>query len=89
MLQNKAFIFWCARVTMNERWASHGLTKFEDSDFENILINEKSHKSIWIFDISYETLICPKPLTIKFDEIDGFIRTYHGTRYLVLLGPEK
>ena len=40
-----------------------------------------------IYDISYKTLIGPKPLRLRFDKIDGFIRTYNGTRYLVLLGP--
>ena len=34
-------------------------------------------------------MIGPKPLLIRFNEIDGFIRIYYGTRYLVLLGPEK
>ena len=36
-----------------------------------------------------KTLIGPKPLCIRFDKIDGFIRIYDGTRYLVLLCPEK
>ena len=30
-----------------------------------------------------------KPLRIRFDKRDGFIAVYDGTRYLVLLGPEK
>ena len=42
-----------------------------------------------IYDISYKTLIGPKPLRNRFDNIDGFIRIYDGTRYLVLPGPEK
>ena len=29
-----------------------------------------------------------KPLHIRFDEVDGFIRVYDGIRYLVLFGPE-
>ena len=65
------------------------IIKLEDFDFDNILIDEKSHENILINDISYQTLIVPKPLCIRFDKIDGFIRTYGGTRYLVLLGPEK
>ena len=28
-------------------------------------------------------------MRIRFDKIDGFIKIYHGTRYVVLLGPEK
>ena len=42
-----------------------------------------------IYDISYKTLIDPKPLSIRFDKIDGFIRIYDGTRYLTLFGSEK
>ena len=30
-----------------------------------------------------------KAFRIRIDKIDGFIRTYDGIRYLVLLGPEK
>ena len=28
-------------------------------------------------------------MRIRFDKIDGFIRVYDGTKYLVLFGPEK
>ena len=42
-----------------------------------------------IYDISYKTLIGAKPLRIRFDEIDGFIRVYDGTSYLVLFGGDK
>ena len=31
------------------------------------------------FMISYKTLIDPKPLRIRFDKIDGFIRIFSGT----------
>ena len=34
-------------------------------------------------------MIGAKPLRISFDEVDGFIRVYDGTRYLVLFGLEK
>ena len=37
----------------------------------------------------YGTLIGPKPLRIRFDKIDGFIRVYVRSRYLVSLGTEK
>ena len=30
-----------------------------------------------------------KPLRIRFNKIDGFIRVYDGTRYLVLFGSKK
>ena len=42
-----------------------------------------------IYDISYKTLIDPKPLRIRFYKIDEFIRTYDGTRYLTLFDSEK
>ena len=34
-------------------------------------------------------MIDAKPLRIKFDKTDGFIRTYDGTRYLLLFRSEK
>ena len=42
-----------------------------------------------IYDISYKTLIAPKPLQFRFDKIDGFIKIYDESKYLNLLGPEK
>ena len=42
-----------------------------------------------IYDNSYKNLIDPKPLRIRFDKIDGFIRIYDGARYLTLFGSEK
>ena len=50
---------------------------------------EKSYENILIYDISYKTLIGPKPLRIRFNQIDGFIRVCDGARSLVLFGPEK
>ena len=34
-------------------------------------------------------MIVAKPLRIRFDKVDGFIRVYDGTRYLVLFGGGK
>ena len=42
-----------------------------------------------IYDISNKTLIGGKILRVKYDKVDGFVRVYDGTRYLVLFGPEK
>ena len=61
----------------------------EDFYFEKILIDEKSYTNILVYDISYKTLSGSKPLRIRFDEVDGFIRVYDGTRYLTLLGSQK
>ena len=59
------------------------MIKFEDFDFDNISIDEKSNENTLIYDISYKTL------RIRFDKINGSIRVYDGTRYLVLFGPEN
>ena len=39
--------------------------------------------------MSYKTSIGTRPLCIRFDKVDGFIRVFDRTRYLVLFGPEK
>ena len=60
-----------------------------DTDFSNVLLNEKSYKTyiyILIYDISYKTYMGSKPLCIRFHEIDGFIKIYDGIRYLLLFG---
>ena len=66
-----------------------GIIKLEDFDLDNILIDENAHENTLIYNISYKTLIDPNPLRIRFDKIDGFIRTYDGTRYLILFTSEK
>ena len=63
--------------------------KLEYFDLDNIFIDQKSQKYILIYDISYKSLIDPKPLRIEFYKIDEFIRTHDGTRYLILFGSEK
>ena len=50
---------------------------------------KKSYENILVYYKSYKILIGAKPLGIRFDKLDGFIRIYHGTRYLVLFGSEK
>ena len=64
------------------------IIKLEDLDLDNILIDEKSHENIFIYDISYKTLIDPKPLRI-FDKADGLIKIYDGTTHLALFNSEK
>ena len=65
------------------------IIKLEYFDLDNILIYEKSHENILIYDISCKTLVDPKPLHIRFDQIDGIIRIYDGIRYLTLFGSEN
>ena len=65
------------------------IIKIEDFDLNNILIDEKSYENILIYNILYKSLIDSKPLHIRFNKIDGSIRGYDGTRYLVLFAGEK
>ena len=53
------------------------------------MLDKKSHENILVFDIPYKTLTGAKPLRIKLNKVDGFIRVYDGPRYLVLVGSEK
>ena len=58
-----------------------------DTDF-NILLNgklyEEKFKNILIYDISYKTSMGAKPLRVRFNKIDGFIKIHNNIRYLVL-----
>ena len=56
-------------------------------NFDNVLIDEKSSKSILIYDISYKDLLGSNLTHIRFDEINGFIKV--GIMYLVLFDPER
>ena len=52
-----------------------------------ILLGEKLYKTyenILIYDILYKHFMGAKPLCIRFDEIDRFIKIYDEIRYLVL-----
>ena len=42
-----------------------------------------------VYEILCKTLFGSKPLDIRFDEEDWFIRIYEGVRFLVLFGSEK
>ena len=57
--------------------------------FGSILIHEKSYENILDYNISYKFLIGTKPLRIRLDKVEGFIRVNDGTRYLISFGPEK
>ena len=65
------------------------MPKFEDFDFGNILLDEKSYKNILIYEVLYQTLTGAKPLHIIFDKADEFVRDHDETKYLVLFSPEK
>ena len=59
----------------------------KDINFSNILLDEKIYKekqeNISIHNISYKTSTGAKPLCIRFDKIDGFIKIHAKIRYLV------
>ena len=65
-----------------------GITKTEDFDFD-ILIDAKWCKNILVYKILYKNLFDSKPLRIRFDDVDGFIKVCDGIRYLVLFGSER
>ena len=62
-------------------------------DFDNILLEqklyEKSFENISIYGISYKTFMDANSLHIVFDKVDGFIKVYDETRYLLLFGPKR
>ena len=49
----------------------------------------QTFENILVYNILYKNLIDAKPLHIMYDKVEGFIRAYDGTRYLVLFGSEK
>ena len=49
------------------------IIKLQDFHIGNILIDEESHETILIYDISYKTLVGPKPLRIIFNKIDRLL----------------
>ena len=53
-----------------------GIIKIEDSNFGNMLIDEKSYENILVYKISFKTLIDAKKISIRFDKVDGFIRVH-------------
>ena len=56
------------------------IIEIEDFDPDNILIDENSYENILVYNNLRKSLIDCKPLRIRFDKIDGFIRVYDGTR---------
>ena len=65
------------------------IIKFEDFDFDTILIDEKACENILVSNISRKTLMSAKLLLLRFDKINGFIKVHDGNRYLVLFGGEE
>ena len=58
----------------------NNLNRFEDLNLDNILINENLNENILFYNISYKNLISTKPLRIRFDKIDEYVRVYDGIK---------
>ena len=65
-----------------------GQIKIELFNLDNVLRDEKSFENILVYNISNKNLIA-NPLRIRFGKVDGFIRTYDGTKSLVSYGSKK
>ena len=55
----------------------------------DILPYEESYENVLIYKVFYNTFIGAKPLRIIYNKLDGFVRDYDGTKYLVLFDSEK
>ena len=65
-------------------------TKFKGFDFDNVLVDEKPHKTyVLIYNISHKTWFILNSLRIRFNQINELVRIYDWTRYLILFGSEK
>ena len=64
------------------------IIKFQDFDFANISLDEKSYEKTLIYDVLYKTYTDAKTLHIMSVEVNRFIRDYDVTKYLVLFGLE-
>ena len=42
--------------------------------FSDTLLDEKSNGNVLIYEILHKNFMCTKPLRIRFDKIDGFIK---------------
>ena len=43
-------------------------------NFDDILLNKKSHENALIYEVSYKTFTREKPLRIRYDKMDGIIK---------------
>ena len=57
-----------------------------DTDFSGILLDEKlykeKNKKKLIYEISYKTSTDAKPLCIRYNKVNGFIKIHNKTTYL-------
>ena len=50
---------------------------------------EKSYEKIFVHDISCKNSIGARPMCIRYDKINGFVRVYTGSEYLLLCRAEN
>ena len=56
-----------------------------DINFSDILLDEILYENVSVYDILHKTSTGPKPLRIRFDQIDGFVMVHDGKiKHLVL-----
>ena len=48
-------------------------------------MKSRKYENILVYNISHKIWIGAKPFRIRFDKVDGIIRVFYGTRYLILL----
>ena len=54
-------------------------------NFSDILLDEKLYEKISVYDISYKSSTSPKPLRVRFDKIDEFVRVNGGEFWYLVL----
>ena len=64
---------------------SDDIMTVEDINSSGVLLDEKEYENILTYGISYKTFLGSKPLYIKFDKIDEFIKIYDGIRYFSII----
>ena len=79
------------KIDINNRtcYYFHDIIEFKDCGFNNIILIKKSSENILHQGVSYETSIGGKPLRIRFDKVDGFIRVQDGATYIESFDPEE
>ena len=87
LIKNETKKTFIANIKNHTCYYFYGIIKIED--FDKILIDEKSCKHILVYNISFKILIGAKPMRIRLDKRNEFIRVHDGTRYLVLFTPKK
>ena len=73
-------------INNRTRYYFDDIIKDVDIYLSDTLLDKKLYENISVYDISYKTSTGPKPLPIRFNKIDGFIRVCDGEfRHLVLV----